>query len=102
METHLPDKVARQFGMVQSIPAAVEYSSDVHKMSLKGNQLITWTQKHQPFVAIWDTRLDHIFQAELIAGESTVPRYYDWYLQRTVRFISRMGAFQHHVVSTFI
>ena len=80
----------------------MEYSTDVYKMSLKGNQLITWTQKHQPFVAIWDTRLDHIFQAELIAGESTVPGYSDWYLQRTMRFISRLDAFQHHVVSTFI
>ena len=102
VETHLPDRVARQFGMLQSIPADPQYSADLHKITLKGNQLISWTQKHQPFVAIWDARLDHIFQAELIVGDATVPDYSEWYFQRTVRFISRMGALQHYIVSFFV
>ncbi|KAL8097254.1 hypothetical protein AgCh_030399 [Apium graveolens] len=30
-------------------------------------------------------------------GDSTVPDYHDWYLQRTVKFISRTGAFHSYI-----
>ncbi|KAK1379315.1 hypothetical protein POM88_026059 [Heracleum sosnowskyi] len=97
VEPHMPDRVARQFGMLQSIPADPVYSSDHHSMTLKGNIVVHWGIKHQASVAIWNTRLDHIFEADLIIGDATVPEYHDWYLERTVRFISRLGAFHYYL-----
>ncbi|KAL8098799.1 hypothetical protein AgCh_031500 [Apium graveolens] len=97
VETHAPDRVARQFGMVQSIPPVLEYTSELHWMTLRGNQLIKWSQKFESFISLWDHRSDTIFHVDLIVDDSTVLGYHDWYMQRTVRFISRTGAFHHYV-----
>lgn len=88
MEPHCPDQVARQFGMVQGIPRAPEYSVNEHQITLRNNDKIRWVQKHGARIAIWDTRLDHIFQGELIVGDSTVPEYQGWYLDRTEIYFS--------------
>ncbi|KAK1393053.1 hypothetical protein POM88_012109 [Heracleum sosnowskyi] len=97
VETHLPDRVARQFGMLQSIPSDPEYSANLHDITLKGNTVIDWVDRHQSSIAIWNTLLDHIFQSDLIVGDDTVPEYRSWYLERTIRFISRVSALHDYL-----
>lgn len=97
VEPHMSDRVMRQFGMVQSIPDDAVYSSDQHRLTLKGNLGISWVQKHQPSIDIWNSRLDHIFESQLIVGDGTVPEYRDWYVVRTRRFHSRMGALHAYI-----
>lgn len=46
--------------------------------------------------------MDHIFIGELIDGDATVSEYMDWYLERTVKFITRLGVLYGHLVSIVI
>ncbi|KAL8120184.1 hypothetical protein AgCh_017360 [Apium graveolens] len=47
IEPHEPDRCLRQFNMVQDIPSSPSiYSTDLHKMNLKGKTEIDWRDKH--------------------------------------------------------
>ncbi|XP_074338738.1 serine/threonine-protein phosphatase 7 long form homolog [Apium graveolens] len=95
VELHCSDIVARQFGLVQTIPVDVVYSEAEHSTNLRGNDKIRWIQKHAASTSIWAHRLDHLFVGDAIVAR--VPEYHPWYLERTVRFISRVGAFNHRI-----
>lgn len=99
VETHLPDRVLRQFGMFQNIWNDPGYSSHLHRLTLQGNTFVNWVQKYQPSIDIWNSRLNYINEGEKIVGEIEVAEYYDWYFMRTRRFHSRMGALHVYVVS---
>ncbi|XP_074342493.1 serine/threonine-protein phosphatase 7 long form homolog [Apium graveolens] len=97
VELHCPDRVSRQFGLVQTILVDVVYSEAEHSTNLRGNDKIRWIQKHAASISIWVHRLDHIFIGDAIVAGSAVPEYHPWYLERNVRFISRVGAFNHRI-----
>ncbi|XP_074346539.1 serine/threonine-protein phosphatase 7 long form homolog [Apium graveolens] len=97
VELHCPNRVARQFGLVRTIPVDVVYSEAEHSTNLRGNDKIRWIQKHAASTSIWAYRLDHLFVGDAIVTESSMPEYHPWYLERTVRFISRVGAFNHRI-----
>ncbi|KAK1379329.1 hypothetical protein POM88_026073 [Heracleum sosnowskyi] len=97
VEPLMVDRVLRQFGMLQSIPVDAEYSKDHHRLTLQGNTSVNWVQKHQPSINIWNSRLDHIFESELIDGDSAVPEYHAWYVERTRRFHSRLGGLHTYI-----
>ncbi|KAL8108893.1 hypothetical protein AgCh_025115 [Apium graveolens] len=46
VELHCPDRVARQFGIVQTIPVDVVYSEAEPSINLRGNDKFRWIQKH--------------------------------------------------------
>ncbi|KAK1370021.1 hypothetical protein POM88_036113 [Heracleum sosnowskyi] len=54
------------------------YSSEDQNLTLRGNIVVDWSVKHQQSIAIWNTRLDHIFEPDLIVGDGTVPEYHNW------------------------
>nr|XP_017233015.1 PREDICTED: serine/threonine-protein phosphatase 7 long form homolog [Daucus carota subsp. sativus] len=92
VEPHQPDRVARQFGMIQRIPDQPHYSHEHHVMTLRGQKVLDYAVVHQPSMTHWQHRLEHIWIDDVIDGHATVPEYMDWYLPRTVRFISQLGA----------
>ncbi|KAL8104231.1 hypothetical protein AgCh_028454 [Apium graveolens] len=73
VELHYPDRVARQFGLVQTILVDVVYSEAEHSTNLRGNDKIRWIQKHAASRSIWAHRLDHLFVGDAIVAESSVP-----------------------------
>lgn len=87
--------------MLQTIPADPEYSIELHKLTLQGNTDVDWVRKHQPSINIWNSRLEYIFEPELI-NQGIVPDYDDWYLNRTRRFLTRIGAFHSYLVSVVV
>ena len=101
VEPHQPDRVARQFGMIQRIPDQPHYSQEHHAMTLRGQKVLDYIQTHQPSVTHWQHRMEHIWIDDLIDGDAIVPEYMDWYLPRTVRFLSHIGALHVHLVSIF-
>lgn len=72
VEPHLTDRVLRQFELLQNIPANVEFTKDLHKLTLQGNTDVNWVEKHQPSINKWNSRLDYIFEPEVV-GEGVVP-----------------------------
>lgn len=105
VEPHLPDRVLRQYGMVKAIPSDPEYSSDQHRLSLQGNTDVNWVDKHKPSFSLWNSRLDYIYESELIVcdgvvHDGVVPDYIDWYILRTRRFHSRMGGLHAYIGGT--
>ncbi|KAL8092638.1 hypothetical protein AgCh_034778 [Apium graveolens] len=80
-----------------TIPVDVVYSEAEHSTNLRGNDKIRWIQKHAASTSIWAHHLDHLFVGDAIVAASSVPEYHPWYLERTVRFISRVGAFNHRI-----
>ncbi|KAL8120539.1 serine/threonine-protein phosphatase 7 long form homolog [Apium graveolens] len=95
VEPHQPNRVLKQFGMFQRIPDQPEDTSDLHKLTLQGKISVNWVQKHQSSINVWNSRLTHLCESDMIVGASEVAEYDDWYKQRTRRFHSRMGS--HHV-----
>ena len=72
-----------------------------HAMMLRGQKVLDYIQTHQPSVTHWQHRMEHIWIDDLIDGDATIPEYMDWYLPRTVRFLSHIGALHVHLVSIF-
>nr|XP_017248603.1 PREDICTED: serine/threonine-protein phosphatase 7 long form homolog [Daucus carota subsp. sativus] len=97
VEPHQPDRVARQFGMIQRIPDQPHYSHEHHVMTLRGQKVLDYAVVHQPSMTHWQHRLEHIWIDDVIDGHATVPEYMDWYLPRTVRLISQLGALHTHL-----
>ncbi|WOH07883.1 hypothetical protein DCAR_0727317 [Daucus carota subsp. sativus] len=42
VEPHQPDRVARQFGMIQRIPDQPHYSHEHHVMTLRGQKVLDY------------------------------------------------------------
>ncbi|KAK1325314.1 hypothetical protein QJS10_CPA01g01878 [Acorus calamus] len=82
VEMHLPDRVARQFGWHQDIPADVE---DIDRVNRRGRQDVNWMDFHQSYIERWDQHDEHIHQFPRIRNSRG---YMEWYWERTVRHIT--------------
>lgn len=76
VEPHQPNRVLKQFGMLQTIPDHPQDSSELHKLTLQGKVYINWVQKHQPSINLWNSHLNCICKSDMIVGVSEVPEYY--------------------------
>ncbi|XP_074326285.1 serine/threonine-protein phosphatase 7 long form homolog [Apium graveolens] len=89
VEPHLPERCLRQFGMIQAIPSPCTYSNDLHKIDLKGKIDIDWATIHHVHLGHWDSRVQHVFVADV--GDGVSHDYYHWYSSITLRYITRIG-----------
>ena len=56
VETHLPDRVLRQFGLAQERLDHVVYDDRLHRIDLHGKVEKNWREEHGPYILTWDMR----------------------------------------------
>ena len=107
IEKHTPDRVIRQFGMIQEILRDVDTDEVLHKIDLRGKVGVNWMRRHGVHILDWGNRLQRRF--EVVVGD--IPpqhEYFGWFNRVTRRFIDKPGAkltmmvsspcFLHHTV----
>ena len=92
VEVHLPERVLRQFGMVQGIPPPCDTEAELHH-SRKGRDPKNWLEVNWRHVARWEHRLDLLAQGAPIdaAGAPTTADYMPWFLSITRRWMTPRG-----------
>ncbi|XP_012833900.1 PREDICTED: uncharacterized protein LOC105954767 [Erythranthe guttata] len=93
VEMHRPDRVVRQFGMVQPIPEPPENTETDFRMHVNANRTGAtnrdWRLTHVSHVTAWDNRLDYIVDYPYASdSQTTEDGYFEWYELHTRRFIS--------------
>ena len=91
VEIHTPDRVVRQFGMIQEISRDVDIDTVLHAIDLRGKVSVDWMRKHAMLIVEWGNRLQRRCEAVL----SDMPpqhEYFSWFKRITRRFIDIPGA----------
>ncbi|KAL7191374.1 hypothetical protein ACSBR2_023447 [Camellia fascicularis] len=64
VEWHLPDRVLRQFGRVQSVPDQCDTEWRLHATDRRGRAGTDWSLYHMRYIQLWDACRDSIVQAD--------------------------------------
>ncbi|KAJ0765843.1 putative protein-serine/threonine phosphatase [Helianthus annuus] len=92
VENHYPQRVMRQFGMVQYIPHPIAKNNTEHARLHSINRIEktgwNWRSRHNPYVRGWDTRHQNLVTGEYITSVSVANDYMAWYMQHTVLYLT--------------
>ena len=84
VEWHLPHRVLRQFGRVQSVPDRFDTEWQLHITDRRGRAGTDWHLFYMPYIQLWDARRDSIVQAD--CSDDVIPSsdpYMLWYRRHT-------------------
>ncbi|KAL7166876.1 hypothetical protein ACSBR2_037526 [Camellia fascicularis] len=84
VEWHLPYRVLRQYGRVQSVPDRCDTEWRLHATDRRGRAGTDWSVHHMRYIQLWDARRDSIVQADWSDGVLPSPDpYMLWYRRHT-------------------
>ncbi|KAD5803421.1 hypothetical protein E3N88_14781 [Mikania micrantha] len=92
VEFYTPQRVMRQFGMVQNIPRPVPTSINehmtLHTLTRSGKPEKNWMNIHSEYVSVWNQRWQNVIQGVRCATPTVEPNYMQWFWSRTVLYIT--------------
>ncbi|TYK01398.1 serine/threonine-protein phosphatase 7 long form-like protein isoform X1 [Cucumis melo var. makuwa] len=95
VEKHQPDRVLRQFNMLQTPPAISYTDQRLHQIDLRGKHDQDWRRIHAEHIGVWNSRYDFRVEAPTTSEPTVSENYFVWYRSITRRFITQEGAFYH-------
>ena len=88
VETHHPDRVLRQFRLVQEKPNHVVYDDRLHGIDLHGKVDKNLRVEHASYIFTWDTRQQRLYHVPPQIGEMPCDHaYYRWYCPVTRKYV---------------
>ncbi|KAL0290913.1 UNVERIFIED_CONTAM: protein MAINTENANCE OF MERISTEMS [Sesamum angustifolium] len=90
VEMHHPERVLRQFGMMQNIPDQPDTRDmSLHKITRSNRTGTDWVLQHILYITKWQRRYDTIIQRQPISNRRDTDRgYWKWYNNITRHFVS--------------
>ncbi|KAK4386305.1 hypothetical protein Sango_2501100 [Sesamum angolense] len=90
VEMHHPERVLRQFGMMQNIPDQPDTRDmSLHKITSSNRTDTDWVLQHILYITRWQRRYDTVIQRQPISNIRDTDRgYWEWYNNITRHFIS--------------
>ncbi|KAK9132229.1 hypothetical protein Scep_011757 [Stephania cephalantha] len=101
VEWHRPERVMRQFGMVQVVPPNCAYDAQLHLLELRGHHHENWVTFHASYIHMWENRGDTIATTTLNEGHDH-KEYMTWYRSVTRRFIGHDVALRDYSVISYL
>ncbi|KAL0296320.1 UNVERIFIED_CONTAM: hypothetical protein Sradi_6684100 [Sesamum radiatum] len=85
VEIHHPERVLRQFGMIQDIPPNPPVSERrLHTLDRRGRHEQDWASFHRDYIIQWnDVQSLMVVRPEIENDRDTVPDYMNWFRQIT-------------------
>ncbi|KAL0390224.1 UNVERIFIED_CONTAM: protein MAIN-LIKE 1 [Sesamum calycinum] len=90
VEMHHPERVLRQFGMMQNIPDQPDTRDmSLHKITRSNRTGTDWVLQHNFYITRWQRRYDTVIQRQPISNRRDTDRgYWEWYNNITRHFVS--------------
>ncbi|KAL0388776.1 UNVERIFIED_CONTAM: Serine/threonine-protein phosphatase 7 long form [Sesamum radiatum] len=90
VEMHHPERVLRQFGMMQNIPDQPDTRDmSLHKITRSNRTGTYWVLQHILYITRWQRRYDTVIQRQPISNRRDTDRgYWEWYNNITRHFVS--------------
>ncbi|CAH9095095.1 unnamed protein product [Cuscuta europaea] len=88
VELHLPDRVLRQFGYEQVIPAPIDTYVDLHRLDKRWKHTEDWALRHVRYVTVSERRAELVVIGTPTLVPSISGDYMGWYYSITRLFVS--------------
>uniref|UniRef100_A0A9I9E1F2 Aminotransferase-like plant mobile domain-containing protein n=1 Tax=Cucumis melo TaxID=3656 RepID=A0A9I9E1F2_CUCME len=95
VEKHQPDRVLRQFNMLQTPPTISYTNQRLHQIDLRGKHGQDWRRIHAEHIGVLNSRYDFRVEAPTTSEPTVSENYFVLYRSITRRFITQEGAFYH-------